>query len=360
MHFRMLTAAGRLVCRDPKCQQKAVYVCETLTNGGFDRTAHFRAEHDKKCSYFEDPREAARIDNFRKALREGRSILVNINIDKTVLGTGKLKDEFNAHSGLYGPDITDDLTWKAREANKGYFAVPAHDIGDVLFYLRMAQQFTNETGAEGLSLLHFNNRRIVMPYKEFVVSNEPSPKRKVPTVLLRDIVERAGRRAFAMRKAPSYIKDLPRLYMFKASEQQISKADDSVLHTLFGRLVTTQLPVDANGTTFEQEIKPGLLIKSVKGEPLNNRTLLEEGHDMWVLGRATLSRSNALGVSARIYSHTKLHARTVFLMVSIRDRVQYKAIDAKGMALRTKIPTQTSSQPKGFVEHAWMRRRDLA
>ncbi|NBX66744.1 MAG: hypothetical protein EBQ96_07100 [Proteobacteria bacterium] len=358
-------AEDRLCCT--QCGGPAVHVRATKTNGGYDKVAHFRATHMDGCDYTENPHDAKIHESFKAALLAGKPILVNVNMGKDVVGFDGLSDDFNTQisdptNGLMGIDV-----FRKTVGAEDYLSVPAHDIADVLHYLETAKELR---GQAGLGQLWFNTRSAVQSCKRFVVSDRDSSLGQ----LVLDLARRAnrtfeGRKKRGIRKLEALrggqAKDTPRLFLFRVTDKQVEKAKENALHKLFGRAVDAVLPSMSGIASIVHTAIPGLLMKGLEGETLNNRTMLEDGRDFWVLATPRLSISRALQVLAKYERRRFSHVEPAFLMLGIKSRDQYMARGEKpAVPPITSTPTPTSSAPPAndtYVREPrrWQDRADL-
>lgn len=349
--YMTFAAEGRLCCT--QCGGPAVHVRATKANGGYEKVAHFRATHEAGCDYTENPHDTKIHESFKAALLAGKPILVNVNMGRDVTGYDGLSDDFNTQvsdpaRGLMSVDV-----FRKTVGAGDYLSVPAHDISDVLHYLETAKELR---GQAGLAQLWFNTRSTVQSCRRFVVSDHGGSIGQ----LVLDLARRAngilqGRKKRGIKKIEALhggqVKDTPRLFLFKATDKQIKTAKEKALHKLFGRAVDAVLPALGSIASINHVAIPGLLMKGLEGETLNNQTMLEDGRDFWVLATPRLSVSRALQVLAKFERRRFSRVEPAFLMLGIKSRDQYMA---RGEKTSTTTPP-VSSTPAAPANDAYVR-----
>lgn len=357
--YMTFAAEGRLCCT--QCGGAAVHVRATKANGGYDKVAHFRATHDAGCDYTENPHDAKIHESFKAALLAGKPILINVNMAKDVTGFDGLNGDFNVQvsdpsKGLMSVDV-----FRKTVGADDYLSVPAHDISDVLHYLETAKELR---GQAGLAQLWFNTRSAVQSCKRFVVSDRDASLGQ----LVLDLARRAnsifeGRKRRGIRKLEALrsgqVKDTPRLFLFKATDKQVETAKEKALHKLFGKAVDAVLPALGNIASITHVAIPGLLMKGLEGETLNNQTMLEDGRDFWVLATPRLSVSRALQVLAKYERRRFSHVDPAFLMLGVKSRDQYMARGEKTTTQATSTPIVHTNEPYVREPNRWQDRADL-
>jgi len=311
--FYDLSAEHRLVCTD--CDAPVTQVCGHHADGGTERIAHFRSlsveDHKAGCINRDDPRAADRAVSLKRALAEGKPILVNIDIDPKALGFGGLRDQFNPLVNNTDSGLFSKKNWLETIGKDGHVSVPARDIADILYYLELAKEYG---GQAAMKQLWFNTRHAVQACKRFIVADN----QKQVGALLEQMIDR-GR---SSKNKSRELTDTPRLFLFKATPAQIKKAQTVRLHTLYGQLVEVEKPTS-------HVVKLGMRFKGFNGNIMTNQSVLSDGRDLWVVAIPTLARRRAHEIAAKADKRRADRVEPAFLLLRVKDRTQFVAVGTK-------------------------------
>lgn len=326
--YMEMSVRDRLRCS--ACGNTAIHVGAHPADGNsYERVAHFRAEHEAGCLLADDPRDPRFTGTFLAALRAGHPILINVNF-VTGFKRTSLGNKFNPLTNSRQTGIwrkSEWIDWVRKEQGKEYITVSARDVTDIIFYLDLAKKFGMENGNahQAMTNLWFNTDCIVQACQRFVIKNDTTKLQRVLQPMI-DYALESAISSSSQTKHPSDIRDAPRLFLFHATGAQIKKASEKKDHLLYGQ----QLEVPVEGRVLARDGRPirtGTANHVLKmgmrlNDGLDNRAVLAEGANVWVVATPTLSRRRAFQVSAKAVGDIE-RVEPAFCLLRVRDRRQF-------------------------------------
>lgn len=201
-------AHGRdLLCADPDCGAHMGFRKEALTHGSLAlKSAHFFSKSVKDHIHDCNAHEAFAIQaknrkSLEQALREGKNIVINLNV--------RLMENFN---GIAGALVCQTSTNDVRD----YVAVGARNIEDMLDYIGT---ITDKGGTAARAKTHINYQGKTLPLEEFIIDSKDKYRALLNRMYktLQTTPRQVATGPAAMHSVQE-ITDFPRLIQFRATD----------------------------------------------------------------------------------------------------------------------------------------------
>jgi len=196
-----------MLCADPDCSAHMGFRKEALTHGSLAlKSAHFFSrsakEHRADCNAYEEFSIQARArKSIEQALKEGKTIVINLNV--------RLMEDFNGVAGaLVCQPSTNDV--------RNYVAVGAKSVEDVLDYMETIEK---KAGKDGIARTRINYQGQTLPLDEFVIDSRDKYRSLLNKMYLtlQKTPPAAGKTGPDALHSVQEIVDFPRLIRFKAT-----------------------------------------------------------------------------------------------------------------------------------------------
>ncbi|MBW7911529.1 MAG: hypothetical protein H3C49_09720 [Alphaproteobacteria bacterium] len=199
---------AELLCADPDCNAHMGFRREALTHGSLAlKSAHFFSksvkEHITDCNAHEELAiQAKHRKSLEQAIREGKNIVINLNV--------RLMENFN---GVAGALVCQSSTNDVRD----YAAVGARNIEDMLDYI---ETITEKGGDAARAKTRVNYQGKTLPLEDFIIDSKDKFRTLLNSMYLtmqstpRQIKQNGPDNLHSVQE----ITDFPRLIRFSATE----------------------------------------------------------------------------------------------------------------------------------------------